>query len=147
MDFKLEVVVLPVSDVDRAKDFYKALGWREDADFVTGPEFRVVQLTPPGSPASVIFGAGLTTAAPGSAQGLQLVVDDIGAARDELAGRGAEVSGVFHDEGGVFHHAGSAARVTGPAPENASYGSFVSFSDPDGNQWFVQEVTTRLPGR
>jgi len=147
MDFKLEVVVLPVSDVDRAKDFYKALGWREDADFVTGPEFRVVQLTPPGSPASVIFGAGLTTAAPGSAQGLQLVVDDIGAARDELAGRGAEVSEVFHDEGGVFHHAGSAARVTGPAPENASYGSFVSFSDPDGNQWFVQEVTTRLPGR
>jgi len=106
MDFKLEVVVLPVSDVDRAKDFYKALGWREDADFVTGPEFRVVQLTPPGSPASVIFGAGLTTAAPGSAQGLQLVVDDIGAARDELAGRGAEVSEVFHDEGGVFHHAG-----------------------------------------
>jgi catechol 2,3-dioxygenase-like lactoylglutathione lyase family enzyme len=147
MDFKLEVVVLPVADVDRAKDFYKALGWREDADFVTGPEFRVVQLTPPGSPASVIFGAGLTTAAPGSAQGLQLVVDDIGAARDELAGRGAEVSEVFHDEGGVFHHAGTAARVTGPAPENASYGSFVSFSDPDGNQWFVQEVTTRLPGR
>ncbi|HEY6498644.1 MAG TPA: VOC family protein [Streptosporangiaceae bacterium] len=147
MDFKLEVVVLPVSEVDRAKDFYKALGWREDADFVTGPEFRVVQLTPPGSPASVIFGAGLTTAAPGSAQGLQLVVDDIGAARDELAGRGAEVSEVFHDEGGVFHHAGTARRVTGPAPENASYGSFVSFSDPDGNLWFVQEVTTRLPGR
>jgi catechol 2,3-dioxygenase-like lactoylglutathione lyase family enzyme len=147
MDFKLEVVVLPVSDVDRAKDFYKALGWREDADFVTGPEFRVVQLTPPGSPASVIFGAGLTTAAPGSAQGLQLVVDDISAARDELAGRGAEVSEVFHDEGGVFHHAGTAGRVAGPAPESASYGSFVSFSDPDGNQWFVQEVTTRLPGR
>ena len=147
MDFKLEVVVLPVSDVDRAKDFYKALGWREDADFATGPEFRVVQLTPPGSPASVIFGAGLTTAAPGSAQGLQLVVDDIGAARDELAGRGAEVSEVFHDEGGVFHHAGTAGRVTGPAPENATYGSFVSFGDPDGNLWFVQEVTTRLPGR
>jgi catechol 2,3-dioxygenase-like lactoylglutathione lyase family enzyme len=104
MDFKLEVVVLPVSEVDRAKDFYKALG-------------------------------------------LQLVVDDISAARDELTGRGAEVSEVFHDEGGVFHHVGTAGRVTGPAPENASYGSFVSFSDPDGNQWFVQEVTTRLPGR
>jgi catechol 2,3-dioxygenase-like lactoylglutathione lyase family enzyme len=147
MDFKLEVVVLPVSDVDRAKDFYKALGWREDADFVTGPEFRVVQLTPPGSPASVIFGSGLTTATPGSAQGLQLVVDNISAARDELAGRGAEVSEVFHDEGGVFHHAGTAGRVAGPAPKNASYGSFVSFSDPDGNQWFVQEITTRLPGR
>jgi catechol 2,3-dioxygenase-like lactoylglutathione lyase family enzyme len=147
MDFKLEVVVLPVSDVDRAKDFYKALGWREDADFVAGTEFRVVQLTPPGSPTSVIFGAGLTTATPGSAQGLQLVVDDIGAARDELAGCGAEVSEVFHDESGVFHHAGTTARVIGPAPENASYGSFVSFSDPDGNEWFVQEITTRLPGR
>ncbi|MBV9795202.1 MAG: VOC family protein [Actinobacteria bacterium] len=147
MDFKLEVVVLPVSDADRAKDFYKALGWREDADFVTGSEFRVVQLTPPGSPASVIFGSGLTSAAPGSAEGLQLVVDDISAARSDLAGRGADVSEVFHDEGGVFHHAGTAARVIGPAPENASYGSFVSFSDPDGNQWFVQEVTTRLPGR
>jgi catechol 2,3-dioxygenase-like lactoylglutathione lyase family enzyme len=147
MDFKLEVVVLPVSDVDRAKDFYKALGWREDADFVSDAEFRVVQLTPPGSPCSVIFGTGLTAAAPGSAEGLQLVVSDVDAARAELAERGADVSEVFHDEGGVFHHAGTAARASGHADGRASYGSFVSFGDPDGNLWFVQEVTTRLPGR
>jgi hypothetical protein len=107
----------------------------------------VVQLTPPGSPCSVIFGTGLTSAAPGSTQGLQLVVDDIGAAQAELAGRGAAVSEVFHDAGGVFHHAGTAGRATGPAPDHRSYGSFISFSDPDGNEWFVQEITTRLPGR
>jgi catechol 2,3-dioxygenase-like lactoylglutathione lyase family enzyme len=147
VDMRLEVVVVPVSDVDRAKDFYKALGWREDADYVADPDFRVVQLTPPGSACSVIFGTGLTTAAPGSAQGLQLVVDDIGAARAELAARGAEVSEVFHDVGGVFHHAGTANRVPGPAPDHKTYGSFASFSDPDGNEWFVQEITTRLPGR
>jgi catechol 2,3-dioxygenase-like lactoylglutathione lyase family enzyme len=147
MDFRFEVVVLPVSDVDRAKGFYKALGWREDADLVTGPGFRVVQLTPPGSPCSVIFGTGLTGAPPGSAEGMQLVVSDIDAARAELAGRGVEVSEVFHDEGGVFHHAGTAHRATGPAPDHATYGSFLSFADPDGNLWFVQEVTTRLPGR
>ncbi len=147
MDMKLEVVVVPVSDVDRAKDFYRALGWREDADFVTGEDFRVVQLTPPGSPCSVIFGTGLTSAAPGSAQGLQLVVGDIDAARAELAGHGVAVSEVFHDAGGVFHHAGTEARVPGPAPGHQSYGSFLSFSDPDGNGWFIQEVTTRLPGR
>jgi len=147
MDFKLEVVVLPVSDVDRAKDFYKALGWREDADFVTGPEFRVVQMTPPGSACAVIFGTGLTSAAPGSADGMQLVTDDIDAARADLAGRGAPVSGIFHDANGVFHRAGTANRVDGPAAEHKSYGSWVSFADPDGNSWYVQEVTTRLPGR
>jgi len=144
---KLEVVVVPVSDVDRAKNFYKALGWREDADFVTGADFRVVQLTPQGSACSVIFGTGVTSAAPGSADGLQLVVDDIEAARAELASRGVKVSEVFHDAGGVFHHAGTTARVAGPASDHQSYGSWVSFSDPDGNSWFVQEVTTRLPGR
>ena len=147
VDMKLEVVVVPVSDVDRAKDFYKGLGWREDADFATSPDFRVVQVTPPGSDCSVIFGTGLTSAAPGSADGLQLVVNDINAARAELASRGAQVSEVFHDAGGVFHHAGDTARVAGPAPERTSYGSFASFSDPDGNGWILQEVTTRLPGR
>ncbi len=144
---KLEVVVLPVTDVDRAKNFYKALGWREDADYALGEDFRVVQLTPPGSACSIIFGIGITSAVPGSAQGLHLVVTDIDAARAELADRGAEVSEVFHDAGGVFHHAGTKGRVAGPAPDHKSYGSFVSFSDPDGNGWFVQEVTTRLPGR
>src|SRR5690349_9644583 len=147
MDFRLEVVVLPVSGVDRAKAFYQGLGWRLDADFVTGPDFRVVQMTPPGSACAVIFGTGVTSAAPGSTQGLQLVVTDIDAARAELAARGAEVGEVFHDGGGVFHHAGTAERVSGPAPDHQSYGSWVSFSDPDGNSWFVQEVTTRLPGR
>lgn len=144
---KLEVVVLPVADVDRAKNFYKALGWREDADYAAGEDFRVVQLTPPGSACSIIFGTGITSAVPCSAQGLHLVVTDIDAARAELADRGAEVSEVFHDAGGVFHHAGTEGRVAGPAPDHKSYGSFVSFSDPDGNGWFVQEVTTRLPGR
>jgi catechol 2,3-dioxygenase-like lactoylglutathione lyase family enzyme len=147
MDLKLEVVVLPVSDVDRVKAFYQGLGWRLDADFVTGPDFRVVQMTPPGSACAVIFGNGITSAAPGSTEGLQLVVTDIDAARAELTARGADVSEVFHDGGGVFHHAGTAERVPGPAPDHQSYGSWVSFSDPDGNSWFVQEVTTRLPGR
>ncbi len=147
MDMKLEVVVVPVSEVDRAKDFYKALGWREDADFVAGADFRVVQLTPPGSPCSVIFGTGVTSAAPGSAQGLHLVVTDIDAARAELAGCGVQASEVFHDAGGVFHHAGTVGRVAGPAPDHQSYGSFASFSDPDGNGWLLQEITTRLPGR
>ncbi len=147
MDMKLEVVVVPVSDVDRAKDFYQALGWRLDADFATSPDFRVVQLTPPGSACAIIFGTGITSATPGTAEGLQLVANDIGAARAELAAHGADVSEVFHDAGGVFHHAGTTARVSGPAPEHQTYGSWVSFSDPDGNSWFVQEVTTRLPGR
>ena len=147
MDIKLEVVVLPVSDVDRAEDFYKKLGWRLDADFVASADFRVVQLTPPGSPASVIFGTGVTSAAPGSAQGLHLVVTDIEAARAELAAHGVDVSEVFHDAGGVFHHAGSEGRVPGPDPDRNSYASFASFSDPDGNGWTLQEITTRLPGR
>jgi catechol 2,3-dioxygenase-like lactoylglutathione lyase family enzyme len=144
---KLEVVVVPVADVDRAKDFYGSLGWRLDADFSGEAGFRVVQLTPPGSACSIIFGSGVTAASPGSADGLQLVVTDIEAARAELVDRGVEVSEVFHDAGGVFHHAGTVDRATGPAPEHQTYGSFASFSDPDGNGWFLQEVTTRLPGR
>jgi catechol 2,3-dioxygenase-like lactoylglutathione lyase family enzyme len=147
MDMKLEVVVLPVSDVDRAKQFYVNLGWRLDADFPGDAGFRVVQVTPPGSPCSIIFGSQVTTAAPGSADGLMLVVTDIEAARADLAGRGVEVSEVFHDAGGVFHHAGTDARVSGPDPERHSYASFVSFSDPDGNGWLLQEIVTRLPGR
>ena len=147
MDLKLQVVVLPVSDVDRAKAFYNRLGWREDIDFVHSPEYRVVQFTPPGSDASIILGTGLTNAAPGSYEGLQLVVTDILAAHDELAGKGIEVSEVFHDETGIFHHAGTAGRVSGPAPERGSYGSFLSFEDPDGNGWIVQEVTQKAPGR
>jgi len=147
MDMKLEVVVLPVTDVDRAKAFYTRLGWRLDADFATSPDFRVVQVTPPGSPTSVIFGTSVTNQTPGTAQGLQLVVTDINAAHDELKRLGAEPSEVFHDAGGVFHHAGTDARVPGPAPDHTSYGSFLSFSDPDGNGWILQEVTTRRPGR
>ena len=147
MDMKFEVTVLPVSDVDRAEHFYKTLGWRLDADFTADDGLRVVQLTPPGSPASIIFGSGITTAEPGSARDLMLVVDDIEAVRTELADRGVAVSEVFHDAGGVFHHAGTEGRLPGPDPERRSYSSFVSFSDPDGNGWIVQEITTRLPGR
>jgi catechol 2,3-dioxygenase-like lactoylglutathione lyase family enzyme len=147
MDMKLEVVVVPVSDVDRSKQFYKSLGWRLDADIATDEAFRVVQLTPPGSPASIIFGTDVTAQAPGSTQGLHLIVADIQAAHDELMGLGAKVSEVFHDAGGIFHHAGTEARVSGPDPARSSYGSFLSFSDPDGNGWVLQEVTTRLPGR
>ncbi|CAG6394068.1 VOC family protein [Actinacidiphila cocklensis] len=147
MDMKLEVVVVPVSDVDRAKDFYTGLGWRLDADVAPDDSFRVVQVTPPGSPASVIFGTAVTEQAPGSARGLHLVVDDIGSARAELARHGVEPSGIFHDAGGVFHHAGTDARVAGPDPSGTSYGSFLSFSDPDGNGWLLQEITDRLPGR
>ncbi|MGY2874346.1 catechol 2,3-dioxygenase-like lactoylglutathione lyase family enzyme [Marmoricola sp. URHA0025 HA25] len=147
MDMKLELVVIPVSDVDRSKDFYKALGWRLDADIATDADFRVVQLTPPGSPASVIFGTQVSSQPAGSAQGLHLIVSDIEAAHDELTRLGAEVSEVFHDAGGVFHHAGTQGRVVGPDPEGRSYGSFLSFSDPDGNGWVLQEITSRLPGR
>ncbi|MFF9409512.1 VOC family protein [Streptomyces anandii] len=147
MDMRLEVVVIPVADVDRAKDFYEGLGWRLDADVAKGDDFRVVQVTPPGSPCSVVFGTGLTSAAPGSAEGLHLVVPDIGTARAEVAGRGVDVSEVFHDAGGVFHRAGTEGRVPGPDPERRSYGSFASFSDPDGNGWVLQEITARLPGR
>lgn len=147
MDMKLEVVIVPVADVDRAKDFYTGLGWREDADFAPAPDYRVVQLTPPGSDCSVIIGSGITSAAPGSAEGLLLAVSDIEAARQELVGRGADVGEVFHPADGVFIHAGGADRAPGPAPDRSTYGSYVSFSDPDGNVWFVQEVTSRLPGR
>ncbi|MGW3109239.1 VOC family protein [Streptomyces sp. NPDC001100] len=147
MDMKLEVVVVPVTDVDRAKDFYTALGWRLDADVATDENFRVVQMTPPGSPASVIFGTSVSSQTPGSAQGLHLIVDDIGAAHDELKRRGADPGDVFHDAGGVFHHAGTDARVPGPDPSRSSYGSFLSFNDPDGNGWVLQEITNRLPGR
>jgi catechol 2,3-dioxygenase-like lactoylglutathione lyase family enzyme len=147
IDFKLEVVVLGVTDVDRAKAFYASLGWREDADFSTSEDFRVVQFTPPGSEASIIFGQGVTAAVPGSAEDLQLTVYDIDAARAELVARGVDASEVFHDAGGVFHHGGTEARVAGAAPEHADYGSFVSFRDPDGNGWILQEIKVRLPGR
>ena len=144
---RLEVVVLPVSDVDRAKSFYGGLGWRQDADLATGDGFRVVQLTPPGSACSVIFGKGVTAAAPGSIQDLMLVVEDIEAARAELIGHCVDVSELFHDSGGLFHRAGTQGRVAGPDPQGRSYCTWASFSDPDGNGWLLQEVTTRLPGR
>jgi catechol 2,3-dioxygenase-like lactoylglutathione lyase family enzyme len=147
VDLKLEVVVIPVSDVDRAKAFYLKMGFRQDADFVGGDDFRVVQVTPPGSPCSIIFGTGLTNSTPGSVDSLMLVVDDIEAARAELVGLGVDVSEVFHDGGGVFHHAGTEGRVPGLAPDRRTYGSFASFNDPDGNLWLLQEITTRLPGR
>ena len=147
VDFKVEIIVLPVSDVDRAKEFYKRIGFREDVDYVGGEGFRVVHLTPPGSAASIIVGDGVTDAAPGSAQGIHLVVDDIVAAREELVARGVEVSEIFHDAGGVFHHAGTKDRVAGPHPDRQSYGSFLSFEDPDGNGFVLQEVTMRQPGR
>jgi catechol 2,3-dioxygenase-like lactoylglutathione lyase family enzyme len=143
LDTKLEVVVVPVSDVDRAKSFYGRLGWRLDGDFTTGEDWRAVQMTPPGSPCSVIFGKGLTAAAPGSVQGLLLVVQDIEAARAQLLDEGAEVSEVFHFEGGI-QVTGTKGRAPGGA---GSYRSWASFSDPDGNGWLLQEVTTRLPGR
>jgi catechol 2,3-dioxygenase-like lactoylglutathione lyase family enzyme len=147
VDMKLEVVVIPVSDVGRAKRFYGDLGWRFDAEFASSDEFHLVQFTPPGSPCSIIFGRGITSAVPGSAQGLYLIVSDIVAARAELVDRGVEVSEVFHDVGGVFHHAGREGRLNGPDPQRRSYASFASFNDPDGNGWLLQEVTVRLPGR
>jgi catechol 2,3-dioxygenase-like lactoylglutathione lyase family enzyme len=150
VDLKLEAVVIPVWDVDRAKEFYgKRLGWRLDADFPFDNGFRVVQFTPPGSGGSVQFGANITSAAPGSAQGLYLIVSDIEAARDALVARGIEVSEVFHagTPGAQFQPDGVSGRVSGPAPDHASYRSFATFSDPDGNGWLLQEVTTRLPGR
>jgi catechol 2,3-dioxygenase-like lactoylglutathione lyase family enzyme len=152
VDMKLEVVVIPVSDVDRAKEFYGRLGWRLDADFDNGKDFRVIQFTPPGSGCSVIFGKNVTAAAPGSAQGLYLIVSDIEAARKELLRRGIQISEVFHGADGVY--AGTdepylfgRIRVNGPDPEHSSYRSYASFHDPDGNSWLFQEVTTRLPGR
>ncbi|WP_446220531.1 VOC family protein [Micromonospora sp. IBHARD004] len=143
---KLEFIVLPVADVDRAKNFYKALGWREDIDIGEG-DARVVQMTPPRSDCSIMLGPSLTTAAPGSVQGLCLVVNDIEAARAELAGRDVDVSEVFHDAGGGMPRANAQGRVPGLAPDRQSYFSFASFNDPDGNGWFLQEVTTRFPGR
>jgi predicted enzyme related to lactoylglutathione lyase len=152
LDMKLEIVVLPVSDVERAKQFYGGLGWRLDADFAFPDGFRVIQFTPPGSGASVIFGTNVTAAAPGSAKGLYLIVSDIEAARKELLSRGAKVSEVFH--GGSDVHAGTdephlfgTVRVSGPDPERRSYFSLASFSDPDGNGWLLQEITGRFPGR
>lgn len=146
-EMKLEVVVVPVSDVERAKRFYQGLGWRLDADLAVDDGYRVVQLTPPGSACSIIFGEGVTSAPPGSSEGLQLSVYDIDAARADLVARGVDVGETFHDVTGIFHHAGTDGRAGGPAPEHADYGSFVAFSDPDGNGWLLQEIKTRLPGR
>src|SRR5262245_21230086 len=149
VDLKLEAVVIPVSDVDRAKQFYGKLGWRLEADFRFDNGFRVVQFTPPGSACSVQFGTNITSAPPGSAQGLYLNVSDIEAARRELAARGVAVSEVFHagTPGAQFQRDGTTGRLSGPAPDHRSYGSFATFSDPDGNTWLLQEITTRLPGR
>src|SRR5450631_3554907 len=152
VDMKLEIVVIPVSDVDRAKRFYGGLGWRLDADFAAGKDFRVVQFTPPGSGCSVIFGRNVTAAAPGSAQGLYLIVSDIQSARKALLDRGITIGEVFHDAGGVYvgtddPYLFGRIRVSGPDPEHRSYRSFASFRDPDGNGCLFQEITTRLPGR
>jgi len=148
-DLKLEAVVIPVADADKAKAFYEKLEWRLDADFAFDNGFRVVQFTPPGSPASVQFGTKITSATPGSAQGLYLVVSDIEAARNELVARGVAVSEAFHPKtpGAQFQPSDPDGQITGPADEHASYSSFATFSDPDGNGWLLQEVTTRLPGR
>jgi catechol 2,3-dioxygenase-like lactoylglutathione lyase family enzyme len=152
MDMRLEIVVIPVADVDRAKRFYVSLGWRLDADFAAGDDWRVIQFTPPGSGCSVIFGKNVTSAAPGSARGLYLIVSDVEAARKDLLDRGIEVGEIFHSAGDV--HTGQdepfisgRLRIGGPDPERRSYSSFASFSDPDGNGWLFQEITSRLPGR
>ncbi len=152
IDMKFEVAVIPVSDVNRAKEFYGRLGWRLDGDYDNGADHRVIQYTPPGSGCSIIFGKNVTSAAPGSAQGLYLIVSDIQAARADLVAHGANPTAVFHDGNGVY--AGTdqpylfgRIRVGGPDPEHRSYRSFLSFSDPDGNGWLLQEITTRLPGR
>ena len=147
VDMKLEVVVIGVSDVDRTKAFYENLGWRLDGDFVTGDDFRGVQLTPHNSQASIIFGKGITSAKSGSADSLVLAVDDIDAARDDLIARGVDVSEVFHYAGGPFNNAVTNPRVGGRDPQGRSYFSFASFEDPDGNGWLLQEIQTRLPGR
>ena len=139
---RFEVTVLPVADVDRAKAFYLALGWRLDADFPIDEHFRIVQLTPPGSPASIQFGTGTTAMQPGSVDGLYLIVEDVEAAREELIRNGAEVSDIWHGRG-----LGDEGHEPGPDPDRGSYGSFASFSDPDGNTWLLQEITQRLPGR
>jgi catechol 2,3-dioxygenase-like lactoylglutathione lyase family enzyme len=147
-DLKLEVVAVPVSDVDRAKEFYGKLGWRLDADFAFDDGFRIVQFTPPGSACSIQFGSGVTSASPGSAEGLYLVVSDIESARQELVGRGVEVGEVFHEGAiGARFEPGSRGRLAGPATDHGTYGSFATFADPDGNHWLLQEITTRLPVR
>jgi catechol 2,3-dioxygenase-like lactoylglutathione lyase family enzyme len=150
MDMKLEVVVVPVSDVGRAKNFYERLGFREDIDYAGSDGYRVVQLTPPGSACSIIVGQGITSAQPGSIDRLVLAVYDIDAVRRELLSHGVEVSEVFHDAGGGLaggFHANTKARAPGPDPQGRSYGSYASFSDPDGNSWLLQEIRDRLPGR
>ena len=146
VDMKLEVIVIPVSDVDRAKRFYRDLGWRLDIDYKDGDDYRVIQFTPPGSGCSVIFGRNVTSAAPGSMKGLHLIVSDIQAVRDELIRNGIEVSEPFHDAGGIFHHSNAKDVTKGANPQRKSYASFASFSDPDGNGWVFQEVTARLTG-
>src|SRR5450755_3780371 len=147
IDMKLEVVNLPVSDIDRAKRFYQSLGWRLDRDFAVGDDFGAVQLTPLHSPTAITFGKGVTKAEPGSFQDLMLIVDDIDAAREDLISRGVDVSEVYHYESRPFHSAGTEARVPGPDPQGRSYFTWASFSDPDGNGWLLQEIKTRLPGR
>ncbi len=146
VDMKLEVVVIPVADVGRAAEFYERLGWRKDADVASG-DSRMLQFTPPGSPCSIIFGTGITPAAPGTAQFLHLVVSDIEAAREELIGKGVDASEVFHDAGGGYNRFDPGVRASGPDPDRRTYASFVTFADPDGNGWLLQEITTRLPGR
>lgn len=150
MDLKLEVLIVPVSDVDRAKDFYKRMGFREDVDYTRDEEYRILQLTPPGSACSIILGKGVTTARPGSIDRLVLAVSDIAAVRAELGSRGVAVSEVFHDAGGGLgggFYAGADGRASGPDPQRRSYASYASLSDPDGNVWLLQEITERLPGR
>ena len=152
VDMKLEIVIIPVSDVARAKEFYGRVGWRLDAEFASGGDFHVIQFTPPGSGCSVIFGKNVTAAAPGSAQGLYLIVSDIEAARAELLSRGVKISEVFHDASGVYDgpdepYLFGRRRINGRDPDGRSYRSFASFNDPDGNGWLFQEITTRLPGR
>jgi catechol 2,3-dioxygenase-like lactoylglutathione lyase family enzyme len=151
MDMKFEIVVLPVSDANRAKEFYARLGWRLDADFDSSKDFRVIQFTPPGSGCSIIFGKNVTAAAPGSAQGLYLIVSDIESARKQLLGLGVEISEVFHNDGVYVGtdepYLFGRVRVSGPDAERRSYRSFASFRDPEGNGWLLQEITTRLPGR
>jgi catechol 2,3-dioxygenase-like lactoylglutathione lyase family enzyme len=150
VELKLEVVVIPVSDVDRAKAFYQRMGFREDIDFAAGDSYRVIQLTPPGSACSIIFGKGISSAKPGSVDRLVAAVSDIAATRKELLAQGVAVSEVFHDAGGGLgggFHVGTEGRAAGPDPQGRSYASYASFSDPDGNLWVLQEITERLPGR
>ena len=146
IDMKLEVVVIPVADADRAKRFYGDLGWRLDIDYSASDNYRAIQFTPPGSGCSIMFGKNVSKAAPGSVKGLHLIVSDIQATREDLLRRGIAVSELFHDTGGIFHHAEGESLVSGPNPQRKSYASYASFSDPDGNDWVFQEITARLTG-